>query len=342
MMKASFKTRYDLDKPTAAATVAVNAGDFKLRASMTDATVASGPSLNGLALGIEKPGFFMVDYNVPKKDFRFQFMNTVKVAEKPLKLTYIHSKGDERTILDGTLVIDSANKVSANHVLGTGNTKLKYSYSHGGLTTFEPSYDLGKNTWDFAVSHKVNMFETNNMLRATYQTSSKNLGLEWFQNLKDNGTFKVTTSVNLADERKIPKLCAESTWEFEMLTLHCARRTHASSQSPVRAQLPQDVPIMPSGTLARHSAHNCARDRPAAVRTASQPERFLTRDNSVYRHARITPVDLDGKYPQFGDPEFRRRADGVEDGRRWQQNGQRDALGHDGLRGGDASTKSSS
>lgn len=66
-MKGSLKTRYDLDKMAAAATVSVNAGDIKLRATMTDATVVKGPSLNGLALALEKPGAFIVDYNVPNK-----------------------------------------------------------------------------------------------------------------------------------------------------------------------------------------------------------------------------------------------------------------------------------
>ncbi|XP_027092894.1 outer envelope pore protein 24B, chloroplastic isoform X2 [Coffea arabica] len=186
-MKASFKARYETDKAAAAATVAVNAGDIRLRASMTDATIVSGPNLNGLALAVEKPGFFIVDYNVPKKDFRFQFMNTIRVSEKPLNLTYMHSRGDNRTSLDGTLVFDSANKVSANHVLGSGNCKLKYTYVHGGLTTFEPSYDFSKNSWDFAISRRV---YGDDVFRAAYQTSSKNLGLEWSRNSKLNGSFK--------------------------------------------------------------------------------------------------------------------------------------------------------
>lgn len=66
-MKASLKGRYETDKSSAAATLALNAGDIKLRASMTDATVVKGPSLNGLVLAVEKPGFFIIDYNVPKK-----------------------------------------------------------------------------------------------------------------------------------------------------------------------------------------------------------------------------------------------------------------------------------
>jgi hypothetical protein len=123
-----------------------------------------------------------------EQDFRFQFMNTVRIAEKPLNLTYIHSRGDNRTILDGTLVVDSANKLSVNHALGSGNFKLKYAYVHGGVTTFEPCYDWAKNTWDFAVARKV---YGDDVLRATFQTSSQVLGLEWLRNSKQNGSFKV-------------------------------------------------------------------------------------------------------------------------------------------------------
>lgn len=127
-----------------------------------------------------------------EQDFRFQFMNTVKLADKPLNLTYIHSRGDNRTIVDGSLLFDSANKVSANHMLGSRNCKLKYSYVHGGVTTFEPCYDLAKNSWDFALSRKV--FD-DDVFRASYQTSSKALALEWSRNSKLNGNFKVNASL---------------------------------------------------------------------------------------------------------------------------------------------------
>ncbi|KAJ7958048.1 Outer envelope pore protein like [Quillaja saponaria] len=213
-MKADLKGRYDIDKNGgAAANVAFNAGDVKIRASITDATIVNGPSLTGLVLAVEKPGFFIVDYNVPKKDYRFQFMNTVRVGDKPLNLTYIHSRGDNRTILDGTLVFDSANKVSANYMFGSGNGKLKYTYVHKGVTTFEPCYDLAKNSWDFAVSRKV---YGDDVLKGTYQTSSKLLGLEWSRNSKMNGCFKISASLNLAEELKAPKLSAETTWNIEM------------------------------------------------------------------------------------------------------------------------------
>ncbi|KAH1057904.1 hypothetical protein J1N35_035969 [Gossypium stocksii] len=211
-MKASLKGRYANEKNTAGATLVVNAGDVKLRASVSDATFVDGPSLNGLTLAVEKPGFFIVDYDVPKKDFRFQFMNTVRVAEMPLKVTYSHSRGDNRTAVEGAFMFDSANTVSANYVLGTRNCKLKYSYVHGGDTTFEQCYDWGKMAWDFAISRRV----YDDIFKATYQTSNSDLALEWSRNSKFNGTFKISAYMNLAEESKNPKIIAESSWDLEI------------------------------------------------------------------------------------------------------------------------------
>ncbi|GLT92147.1 hypothetical protein SLE2022_099990 [Rubroshorea leprosula] len=211
-MKATLKGRYDPDKSSSAASLAGGIGDVKLRATVTDATVVKGPSLNGLTLALEKPGFFIIDYDVPKKDVRFQFMNTIRVAEKPLNLTYIHSRGDNRTILDGALVFDSANKVSANYMVGTGNCKVKYTYTHGGVTTFEPCYDFGKDSWDFSIARKV---YGDDVFKAIYQTSNQHLGLEWSRNSKLNG-FKILASFNLSEESIVPKLSAETTWNLEM------------------------------------------------------------------------------------------------------------------------------
>lgn len=118
-------------------------------------------------------------------------MNTIRVAEKPLNLTYIHGRGDNRTVLDGTLVLDHANKVSANYTLGSRDLKLKYTYLHNGLTTFEPSYHVANDSWDFAVSRRL---YDNDSLKASYQTSSKLLGLEWSRSSKQNGSFKVNVS----------------------------------------------------------------------------------------------------------------------------------------------------
>ncbi|KAK3007827.1 hypothetical protein RJ639_014517, partial [Escallonia herrerae] len=187
MLNTSVKGRYDNDGSAAAATFALNGGDVKLRATISDATFTSGPSLNCLSLSLEKPGSFLVDFNVPQKDVRFQFMNSVRVAEKPLNLTYTHAWGDKQTAVDGTLVLDSANKMSANCGFDSGNCKVKYSYVHGGLTTFEPCYDFASNSWEFAVSQRV---YGNDLVRASYKMSSRVLGVHWCRNSGPSGGFK--------------------------------------------------------------------------------------------------------------------------------------------------------
>ncbi|KAM0950411.1 putative outer envelope pore protein [Dioscorea sansibarensis] len=214
-MKATVKGRYELEKSSAAAIISIPAGDLQLKTSLTDATLFNGPSLHGLVLSVEKPSYFALHYDVPKKDVRFQFMNTVRIFEKPINLTYTHARGDNRTTLDGSLAVDPANKVSVNYEFGSGNCRVKYAYAHGELrrTVFEPSYDVSKNAWDFAVSNK---FEGGDSIKATYHTTSKLLGLEWNRDSSINGSFKISASMNLAEQKINPKIVAESTWNFEM------------------------------------------------------------------------------------------------------------------------------
>ncbi|TYI28997.1 hypothetical protein ES332_A05G284700v1 [Gossypium tomentosum] len=203
-MNASLRGRHANCKSTAADYAAVNAGDVKLRASMTDARIVNSPSLNGLTFAIKKPGFYRY---VPQK-----LMNTFRFAKNPLKLSYGRKREDKRTVVDGALVFNSGSQVSASYMIGTRNCKLKYSYLHGGVTTLEPCYDLGKNVWGFAISRRL----YDNVFKATYHTWSKNLALEWLRNHVFNGTFKMSASVNLAEESRDPKFIAETTWELEM------------------------------------------------------------------------------------------------------------------------------
>lgn len=65
-MEATLKGIYDIDKSAGAgATLAVNAGDIKLSASAT--TYMHSPTLTNFVLAVEKPDYFIVHYNVPKK-----------------------------------------------------------------------------------------------------------------------------------------------------------------------------------------------------------------------------------------------------------------------------------
>ncbi|PKU76626.1 outer envelope pore protein 24, chloroplastic [Dendrobium catenatum] len=213
-MKASLKAHFEPERSSAIATLFLPAGDARIKASITEATFSKGPSLNSLLLSLEKPGSFIIDYNVPNQDFRFQFMNTVRLAEKPVSLTYTHMLGARQTAIDGSLQIDPANKLSVNYSFGSGNCKVKYAYAHGefGRILVEPVYDLSKNTWDFAVSKK---YDGGDSLKANYQTSSKVLGLEWNRDSKTNGCFKISAAFNLAEKNAIPKVFAESTLNYD-------------------------------------------------------------------------------------------------------------------------------
>ncbi|KAG6729585.1 hypothetical protein I3842_01G035800 [Carya illinoinensis] len=148
------------------------------------------------------------------QDVRFLFTKNLNMLERPLNLTYTHAMSENRTLLNGTLELDSASKLSANYAFHSGNCKLKYSYAHGG-TTLEPSYDFGNKSLDLEASQRI---LEGNLIRASYKTSSKTLGLEWSSNSKHNKNlrFKVSALLELAKGLHMPILNAESIWDFSL------------------------------------------------------------------------------------------------------------------------------
>ncbi|KAL4645063.1 hypothetical protein ACB092_02G209100 [Castanea dentata] len=214
MLKSvSLIQNYNSENSGFSGTVVVSAGDVDLRASLTDDISANTwPTLDSLSLSVEKPGSFTIDYDLPNKDVRFQFKKKVKVLGKPLKLTYTHMMGENQTSLNGMLELNSANKLSADYTFDFGDCKLMYSYAHGGMT-LEPCYDFGKKSFDFTMSQRI---LDGDLIGASYKTSSKALGLEWSSNSKYNKDlrFKISASLDLAKGLHVPKLNAESTWDF--------------------------------------------------------------------------------------------------------------------------------
>ncbi|KAJ4840829.1 hypothetical protein Tsubulata_033463 [Turnera subulata] len=215
MFNCAFTGQYGSSRQgdSAGGKISLSAGDMILSASVTDATIVNGPSLTDLSLRAEKPGSFAIDYDIPKKDMRFQFMNKVNVLNRPLNLTYEHSVRKNRAILGGTLAINPGNNVSVSYGLGGDKCELKYSYANGRGTVIEPSYCLEKKSWNVAVSQRI---RDDDAVRATYEASSKVLGVEWSSNSTNRGAYKISASLNLADGVQIPQIRAESTWNFEM------------------------------------------------------------------------------------------------------------------------------
>nr|XP_018682838.1 PREDICTED: outer envelope pore protein 24, chloroplastic-like [Musa acuminata subsp. malaccensis] len=183
-MKATLKGRYEVNESASAvATFAIDAGDVRLQASISDAT---------FVLSLEKPGAFILDCHLPTK-----FMNSIRLMENTVNLTYTHAPRDNRAAVDDSVALDFSNKVSVSYSFGTpGACK-----------------DVSKNAWDFALTRK---FEGEDSLEATYHTTNKNLGIEWSKDSIVNGCFKISATVNLAELQKVPKLIAESTWNYDM------------------------------------------------------------------------------------------------------------------------------
>ncbi|MCO5574255.1 hypothetical protein L7F22_028037 [Adiantum nelumboides] len=212
MTKASLKARYEPSAQAASATLSVGFGELKLKASCTDRTFEDGLSLAGVSLGVERPGLFMIDYDLPQQAARFQFMNAAKVYGKQLKLTYIHPQKANATLVESTLSFDPANKLTGKYSFHSGKGSLKYSYVHSSGVTLEPSYDFHSESWSFAAFQK---FADQNTLKASYETSKKLVGLEWTRESKETGFFKVTCNFN-ANENKAPRLSLEKTWNLEI------------------------------------------------------------------------------------------------------------------------------
>ncbi|XP_010905067.1 outer envelope pore protein 24, chloroplastic [Elaeis guineensis] len=217
MMKTTLKGKYESIKNsvTASLTVDTNLGDLKLKTSVADVAAAYASLPSSLSFTLEKPRSFSIDYTPEKDDVKFKFMNSVKVMEKAVDLTYTHTRGENRTEVEGAVALDAGNKIAVSNVLGTEEWKVRYTYAHGALrrTVIEPSYDVKANAWDFAVTRK---FEHGQAVKATFRSSSKAFDLEWTGDIPYNTTIKISGSINMTEKIAAPKLTAESTWIYEI------------------------------------------------------------------------------------------------------------------------------
>ncbi|XP_020573791.1 outer envelope pore protein 24, chloroplastic-like [Phalaenopsis equestris] len=214
-MKAKVKGRYEARCGAASAAFSVTSDDFKLSATLTDATFSTAPSLTGLALSLHKPGSFSLIFYVIKKDFDFKFINEVTFMGQAMRLAYTHThaiSGNSQMTLLGSTNVNIVNNVGLGYEFCSGVMKVRYAYTHGDLTkkiVVEPCLDLSKNAWEFAVTRWI---EERDSLMAIYHAGSKELGIEWRQKSKVNGSFKVSACFNLGKLNEFPKLTAESSW----------------------------------------------------------------------------------------------------------------------------------
>jgi hypothetical protein len=118
-------------------------------------------------------------------------MNSAKVFGKQVKLTYIHPQKANATVLESTVVLNSANKVTGKYSFQSGKGSVKYTYTNSSGATLEPSYDFNTDAWSYSASQTLGEGDT---VKLTYETSKKVAGLEWTRDLKQAGSFKVSCS----------------------------------------------------------------------------------------------------------------------------------------------------
>ncbi|KAK8681575.1 hypothetical protein V6N13_053977 [Hibiscus sabdariffa] len=219
-MRTSLKGRYTNDRSTAVVTVTANAGDVKLLASMSDVTFVRGPRINNLTFTVEKPGSFIIDYDVPKKVptlsiSLFPFNESPPALTSKLSASFIPLGSGEIGFSVSVHELDQGGGETLEAHLQSRpwrDLRLKYSYVHGGASTYEPCYDLGKNAWEFSVSRAL----LDDVFKATYESWTRDFALEWSRNSKSNGIFKISATVNMAGGSKMPKILAESIWELDL------------------------------------------------------------------------------------------------------------------------------
>lgn len=135
---------------------------------------------------LETPANLLWDCEVQAP--RFQFMVGASIAQKPVKLTYIHAQKRNATVLEANVAIDPRNKVIGKYSFNTHKGSLKYTYVHSSGATFEPSYDFQTEAWHFAASRKVG---SHDCARVCYDAHQSSVGMEWTRDSKEYGQFKV-------------------------------------------------------------------------------------------------------------------------------------------------------
>eukprot|EP00245_Coleochaete_scutata_P010844 TRINITY_DN3916_c0_g3_i1.p1 TRINITY_DN3916_c0_g3~~TRINITY_DN3916_c0_g3_i1.p1 ORF type:complete len:214 (+),score=45.26 TRINITY_DN3916_c0_g3_i1:101-742(+) len=211
MTKTSLKAKYDSGSNSASSTIHVSVDDIRIKATCSDSSLKSGGKLTGVGIGIDKPGAFSLDYELADKAAKFQFSSSATIAAKPVKLTYNHQHKKNLTTLEGTLILDAKNKVTGKYNLKTEKPHLKYSYIHGGNTILEPAYDFEKDSWAFNITHKASSRDT---YKASYNSFSKKVGLEWARSPVDTGAFRIEAVLPVDGTGKKPSLILEKTWTF--------------------------------------------------------------------------------------------------------------------------------
>ncbi|EFJ25035.1 hypothetical protein SELMODRAFT_100718 [Selaginella moellendorffii] len=212
--RASVLTKYDSGGgQVVAASVRLGVDDLQLRASCSDRTFVRSAGLKGLTVGVEKPGSFVLEYDVHEAVPRFQFSGVGRLLNKDVQVSYTHQpKTRDALVVDGILIANPANKLHGRMIFPTNKGHVKMCYVHNGHTSIEPGVEFPSRAWNLGIAHK---FPGNHNVKATYDHMVKTVGLAWSRDPENgSGACKISANVPLQEPKNV-RVLMEKVWNFD-------------------------------------------------------------------------------------------------------------------------------
>lgn len=210
MPTASIKGKYGSDSK-AVIVLGTKVDDVKLKAALTERTLADPGALHALKLSVERPGHFQIDYEPETNITRFQFHQKATFASRNVDLTLVHAHGMPVTSLEAKVALDSRNKVFVKHNFIKQKPSIKYEYVHDPNTTLKPGYDFATDSWTFTAKQRLG---EHGSLEVTYNPLAKRSELNWESKLADGPPVKITASLPVGGKSD-PLIVFEKEWNFK-------------------------------------------------------------------------------------------------------------------------------
>lgn len=214
MPNSTLKLKYNSVGNKLQSTVGVWWDEVKLKLQITEKTLKdAGKVQEDALLAIEKPGHFIVEHHLHKKDTRLQFHSHADILTKTLKLTFIHHIGPGVTTLEASTAFNRQNKLTLKHNFAKSGPLVKYELNKFGYA-LEPQYDFGlgkSNAWGLSLKSGIGK----NFFKATYIHHKQEAELEVQRMTGRGGPIKVTATVDVTNPKAIPKFILEK--EFKVL-----------------------------------------------------------------------------------------------------------------------------
>ncbi|GJP47671.1 hypothetical protein CLOM_g6847 [Closterium sp. NIES-68] len=214
MTKLTFKSKYNSETEKFQGTLGIWLEDLKLKLSLTDKTLRNVGSIKeDTEIAVEKPGHFILEHHFHKKHTRFQFHGHTKVADKPVKLTFVHHHGPGVTTLEANAKLGDHSRAIVKHNFAKDGPMVRLEQDYKD-TTLKPLYDFGEGKW--ALGFQIKQKLKKDHLEVSYWHHRERAEVEYHKHIDDDGPFKVTAVFHCKHGGRRPALLLEKEWKFSV------------------------------------------------------------------------------------------------------------------------------